>query len=61
MIGSKLGQLKLEYIFKDSVFISSKMYGGITTKNSCTILCRSVSNMQLKLNHHIYQEILDLK
>jgi hypothetical protein len=29
-VGEELGQMKLEHIFKDAVFLSPKMYGGIT-------------------------------
>ena len=28
MIGSELGKMKLEYIFKESIFLASKVYGG---------------------------------
>jgi hypothetical protein len=30
-IGSELGKIKLEHIFDDAVFISPKVYGGITS------------------------------
>lgn len=29
-IGKKLGQMKLEHIFKDAIFLAQKVYGGIT-------------------------------
>jgi len=31
MIGERLGQMKLEYIFEDCVFLGPKIYAGITT------------------------------
>jgi hypothetical protein len=31
MVGSELGQMKLEYIFEDCVFLGPKIYAGITT------------------------------
>ena len=31
MVGSGLGQMKLEYIFTDCVFLGAKIYAGITT------------------------------
>lgn len=31
MISDKLGDLKLEYIFKEAVFLGPKIYAGITT------------------------------
>jgi hypothetical protein len=30
LIGSKLGQFKLEYVFKEAIFLAPKVYGGIT-------------------------------
>ena len=29
-IGKELGQLKLEYIFRDAVYLAPKVYGGLT-------------------------------
>jgi hypothetical protein len=34
LIGSKLGQMKLEDVFKESVYIAPKVYGGIGEKGS---------------------------
>jgi DNA polymerase elongation subunit (family B) len=34
MISNKLGSLKLEYIFKEAVFLGPKIYAGITTDNN---------------------------
>ena len=31
LIGNKIGQFKLEYIFKEVVILGPKIYGGITT------------------------------
>ncbi len=33
MTGSELGQMKLEYILKEGVFLGPKIYAGITNKN----------------------------
>jgi DNA polymerase type B, organellar and viral len=34
MVGKELGQLKLEYIFKEAVFLGPKIYAGVTTDNN---------------------------
>ena len=43
-IGKELGKFKLEYIFKDAVFLGPKIYGGITTENKEIIKIKGYKN-----------------
>jgi DNA polymerase elongation subunit (family B) len=43
-ISNKLGDLKLEYIFKKSIFLAPKMYGGITTDNKEVMKLKGFKN-----------------
>jgi hypothetical protein len=43
-ISDKLGDLKLEYIFKESIFLAPKMYGGITTENKEVMKLKGFKN-----------------
>src|SRR5882724_1568891 len=43
-ISNNLGDLKLEYILKDAVFLAPKMYGGITTDNKEVMKLKGFKN-----------------
>jgi len=43
-ISNKLGDLKLEYIFKDSVFLGPKMYAGLTIEDKLVVKFKGFKN-----------------
>jgi hypothetical protein len=45
LIGPELGKLKLEFVFKESVFIAPKVYGGILENNSQIVKVKGLSNI----------------
>jgi DNA polymerase type B, organellar and viral len=44
LIGTELGKLKLEYIFKEVVFLSPKVYGGITNEGEEIVKVKGYKN-----------------
>ena len=44
LIGNELGQFKLEYVFKDAVFLAPKVYGGITVHNQEIVKVKGYKN-----------------
>jgi len=44
LVGKELGQMKLEYIFEDAVFLSPKMYGGITDNGNQVVRIKGLKN-----------------
>jgi hypothetical protein len=45
LVGSELGKLKLEYEFKEAVFLAPKVYGGITTEGKSIVKAKGVKNI----------------
>jgi len=45
LIGSELGQLKLEYEFLEAVFLGPKIYGGITLDGKSIVKAKGVKNI----------------
>lgn len=44
LIGKKLGQLKLEYIFKEAVYLAPKVYGAITSEDKDYVKIKGLKN-----------------
>jgi len=45
MVGNELGQWKLEYEFKEAVFLGPKIYGGITYEGNSIVKAKGVKNI----------------
>nr|QWO71388.1 DNA polymerase [Termitomyces sp. T70a] len=48
LVGSELGQMKLEHIFKKAVYIAPKVYGSIDNKNNEIIKIKGYKNSNVK-------------
>ena len=60
LIGTELGQFKLEYIFEKAVFLSSKVYGGVLSDGSELIKVKGLNkdSISKNLNFNILENLL---
>jgi hypothetical protein len=56
-VGNKLGQLELEYIIKQGLFLSKKFYALLTSDNKEIIKSKGIKNENKKLTYEEFKEL----